>query len=107
TARSRHACDLDAGERIARRVARIREAEVRGGEGVSGVFERAHRAVAARGRIVHRGHVHRDGIGSRVEVHTAAGDAPIVLDLEGEARVAGAVRVRGGRVYEPTRRDIY
>ena len=91
-----------AGEAVGRRVARIAEAEVGRGEGVGGVFERGDRVVGARRRVVDRGDVDGDRVGRRVEVDAAVGGAAVVLHLEGEARVAGAVGVgRRGELEQP------
>ena len=44
-------------------------------------------------RVVHRGHVERDRVRTRVEVDPPLRGAAVILDLEGEAGIAGAVGI--------------
>src|SRR5439155_1001438 len=69
--------------------------EIGRGEGVGGVLQRGHRLVGARGGVVDRGDVDGDLVGGRVEVGAAVQGAAVVLHLEGEGGVAGAVGVAG------------
>src|SRR5439155_24267802 len=83
-----------------RRVNRVGEAEVRRGEGVRRVLVGGDGLVRPGGRVVHRGDVERERVRRLVGVLAAIGGPAVVSHLEGEARIAGAVRVRRRREQE-------
>src|SRR5207248_1447003 len=97
TAGARQGGDLDRQQRIgagrAGGVGRVGKAEIGRREGVGAVLQHRHRVVGAGRGVVDRGHVDGQRVGRLVEVDPAVGGAAVVLDLEGERGVAGAVGV--------------
>src|SRR5262249_59388313 len=73
----------------------VAEPEIACGEGVGGVLERGDRLVGAGRGVVGGGDVELQRVRCWVEVDAAVGGAAVVLLLEAEARIAGAVGVRG------------
>src|SRR5439155_12837688 len=73
----------------------VAERKIGRGEGVGAVVERRDGLVSGRRSCVLRGYVDGDLVGGRVEVGAAVQGAAVVLHLEGEGGVAGAVGVAG------------
>src|SRR5204863_231938 len=97
TAGARQGGDLDRQQRIgagrAGGVGRVGKAEIGRRECVGGGLQPRHRGVCAGRVFVARRHVDGQRVGRLVEVDPAVGGAAVVLDLEGERGVAGAVGV--------------
>src|SRR5439155_705618 len=94
------------GQGVGRRVVGVAEAEVAAGEGVGGVLVGGDRVVGALRRVIHRGDVDGHGVGGLVGVDAAVSGAAVVLDLEGEGGVAGAVGVGGREELELAAADV-
>src|SRR5205823_2791674 len=76
--------NLDRQQRVGRRVARIAEPEVGGGERVGGVLQRGDCVVGTGRGVVDAGHVDRERVGAWIEIDAAAGRPAVILDLERE-----------------------
>ena len=86
--------DLHRRQGVGRAVVGIAEAEIRRGERVRRVLVAWSPSLSApAGASFTDGDVDRDGVGRLVEIDAAVGGAAVVLHLEGEVGVAGAVRV--------------
>src|SRR5205085_1282301 len=84
---------LDGGEVVGRAVMRIAEAEIGGGQSARRVLVDGDGVVGAVRGVVHTGDVEGDGVGRLVEIDAAIGGGAVVLHLEGEGGIAGAVGV--------------
>src|SRR5206468_4214576 len=71
-----------------------------------GVLVGGDRVVGALRRVIHRGDVDGHGVGGLVGVDAAVSGAAVVLDLEGEGGVAGAVGVGGREELELAAADV-
>ncbi|CAM5184107.1 hypothetical protein CDEF62S_04810 [Castellaniella defragrans] len=102
--RDRAVSDVDGIARVERRAVDGRDRLVRALEAVVGedVHDDCRIFVGCRGvvgDILHRRHVHRDGVRRR-GIRPAVGRAAVVLHLEGEIRVIRAVRIGGRCEYQ-------